>query len=196
MTSYPAGPYVVEIPQVYSNLTHSLTFNCDVIGEAAPGSAPTAITLRSHDGTGVNLDIGVNAAWALIRPFFQVLTLASSYTLWKQTVGVTDRQFISAGALSAPNGVNPGGNLPAQQLVLTWRSAAGGIMKLQMLEGVFEGNARLPLLSSPDANVLNLSTYILGNDNWITARDRSFPVAAMNASYSQNEKVFNRRYRS
>lgn len=195
MALNPAGPYVLTIPTVTDNLVHDITLNVDILGTAAPGADPADVTLRNKGGGGIFLDTAVNQFWAKVRPLFASATLAATYTLSKVTSTNNEREFISAGTLAVPNG-EASAYVPAGQFTCTWRSGRGGIAKLVLLETNFPGNTRSPLaaVSNPAVSALNL--YVLSADNILCARDRSFPVAAMNLSLGQNEKVFNRRYRS
>lgn len=196
MTTFPSGPYSVQIPYIVSGLTHRLELNCNVIGAAPVGSAPAAIQLESQSDIGVNLAVGVNAFWNLIRVFYPATTLASTYTLWKHNPQNTERLYISAGSLTTPNGSSANPNILAFQTIFTWRTGKGNVAKIQLMEAHFNLSTRLPLPSTGDAQINALNAYILGNDNWVMARDRSFPVAAMNVSHGQNEKLHRRRNRS
>lgn len=197
MTAFPVGPYTLQIPMIWSELSHDLEVNCDVLGSPAAGADPSSVNLRTRNGDGAPLDDCANAFWDKVRPLFHLATLASTYTLWKRNTDNTDRVFVSGGTLTNLNGANIGApNTPASQATLTWRSAGGHYMKLIFLEGVFSGSSRIPIASSTDPNVTALNGYITSGLNFVTARDRSFPVTPMNISYGQNEKVFQRRYRS
>ncbi len=197
MTTLRPGPYTLQFPMQFSELSHNLEFNCDVLGTPASGDAPSTINMRDAGSTGLSdLETAANDLWAVIRPFFQGLTLCSTYTLWQRTLTTTERIFVSGGTLTTPNGGNPGANTPASQATYTLRSGGGGILKIVLLEGVFASNSRVPMSSDGLASVPALRTYLLGEGCIVSARDRGFPVAAINSSYGQNEKIFNRRFRS
>lgn len=196
MASFPAGPYILEIPTITAGFAHPITINCDTIGDATPGSSPLDITLRNKGGGGVILSGAANAFWDLCRVLFSPSTLASTYTLWKVGVTNTEREFISAGNLTSPNGGTFGTYQPAQQQTFTWRAGSGGILKLVLLEGNTSGNTRIPIVAAPDAAVLALNTYVLSDDSFLMARSRAFAVAAMNMSMGQNEAIFKARFRS
>ena len=194
MANRPAGPYIFEIPYVADGMTHPLTINCDTIGNPATGTNPSFVTLRSKDGTGVILSGAADAFWAVARAFFVGAVLASSYTLWKTNVLNSEREFVSAGTLTVPNGLT-GATYLSQQMTLTWRSGGGNIAKLVLLDVNQPGNARVPTVSSGIAAVTALNSWVLSGSSFLMARDRSFPVAPMNYSLGQNEVLFNKRFR-
>lgn len=196
MTTFPRGPYLIEIPMVFNELSHSLTFNCDILGTPAPGDAPSSISFRTRGSVAVTVEDGVNAAWAELRQLFNATTLAATYTLWKTRTTNNNLDFVSAGTLTLANGSGVAANIPASQLTMTWRSAAGNTMRVNLLEHNVPGSSRVPIAAAGNVFISSFNDYVLSDDNWISARDRSFPVAALNASFGQNEKVFNRRYRS
>jgi hypothetical protein len=196
MTAYPAGPYTLEIPYVNQSISHSIEFNCDVIGTPTTGDAPDTVTLRSKDGAGRPLDDSANAIWGFIRQLLNTGTLASTYNLWKRNPDNNDKLFISGGSLSAPNGSVATASVLAWYAIYTWRSGNGGIAKVTVLEPWISANSRSPLASSVVLAVTAFNSWVLGDDNVIMARDRSFPVAPMSESYGQNDKLFERRFRS
>lgn len=196
MTQYPAGPYTLEFPTIFNELGHVIELNCDAVGTPTTGDDPTTVFLRTRDNVGATLDDSANAIWDLLRAFFNATTLCSTYNLWKRNPDNNDRLFISGGVLANPNGSSATANVPANQCVMTWRSGNGNIMKISLVENIITSNSRVPLASSTAPMVTALSAFVLSDANVIMARDRSFPVASMNVSFSQNEKVFNRRFRS
>lgn len=196
MTRYPAGPYTLEIPYIVSNISHTVEVNCDVIGTPSAGDNPIDVTMRTKDGDGATLSTCANALWDVLRPLWTSAVIASTYTLWRRNANNNDKEFVSGGLLVSPNGSGVGTLVLASQVTATWRSAKGGIVKL-VLQEVIPGatNTRNPITPG-DIWVYPISQFILGTGNFVTARDRSFPVSAMNASYGQNEKLFNRRFRA
>jgi hypothetical protein len=40
-----------------------------------------------------------------------------------------------------------------------------------------------------------LLALVEGTDNWMLARDTSYPIAGMNYLHGQNERIFRKRYR-
>lgn len=196
MAIRPPGPYSVQYPLIFNELSHIVEVNCDTVGTPSTGDDPTTVYLRTKDGVGATLEDSANALWDLLRPFFQGLTLCSTYTLWKHNPLNNDKLFISGGTLVHANGSNPGANTPAGQAIYTWRSGGGNTMKIALLEGVFTSNSSIPLASDTLAQVIALNAFILSGADFVMARDRSFPVAAMKSSYGQNEKIFNRRFRA
>lgn len=197
MATLRPGPYTLEFPQQFAELTHKLEFNCDVLGTPASGDAPSTIMMRDAGSTGLSdLATAANDLWGVIRPFFTPSTLCSTYTLWKRTLTTTERIFVSGGILTSPNGSGSGVNTPASQATYTLRSGAGGYLKVIFLEGLFTSSSRIPMSSDTLTAVPAFRTYLLGDGCIVMARDRGFPVATMNSSYGQNEKIFDRRYRS
>lgn len=196
MTAFKAGPYTLQFPQIQEGLSHSLEFNVDILGTAPTGTPPEDVNLRTRDGTGISLDLGANALWGVLRAEFNALTLCSTYALWKRNTDNDERLFVSAGTLDSINGTSGIANTPAGEAIYTFRSGAGGVMKITLLECNVNGNAKLPLASDTYSSVPALRAYVLSGENIIWARDRSWPVAPMNSSYGQNEKVWARRYRA
>ena len=196
MTAYPPGPFVLEYPLVVQNLAHAITINCDIIGAHVTGTDPSLIAMRAKGGVPVDLDIAANALWDVIRTFYNTEALCSTFNLWSVTADNADRLFVSGGTLTAPNGAAAAATHLAWSSIYTFRSGNGNTLKFTFLETTAVGNDRIPLASDVVNGVPAFRAYVMSDDNIAMARDRSFPVAPMNSSYSQNEKTANRRFRS
>jgi hypothetical protein len=191
-----AGPYTLQFPMVYHELSHDFEVNCDVLGTPVIGSPADEINLRTRNGDGADLDSSANDLWSVIRTIFHTDTLCSSYVLYKRNVHNEFKEFVSAGDLSAPNGSNATLNTDASQLTLTWQTGLGHIMKFVLLEFASAGaNSRTPIGAS-GAPIIAIDTFVRSGLGFCIGRDRAFPVAAKNCSYGQNEKIFRRRFRS
>lgn len=197
MATYPPGPYILDIPYTVSGLSHNLTINCDVIGTPAIGAAPNTIELETKNGEGILLSGAADELWGVLRPAMTTQALASTYTLWKANEDNGEKTFVSGGSLTTPNGSLVDAPMLTSQVTLTWRSARGNYARLQIMESAFAGAARLPLLSSGHAVLYAISAYVLGPTSVVMARDRSFLIVPMNASFDpQNGTLHNRRNRS
>jgi hypothetical protein len=199
-TNFP-GPYSVEYKYAVSNgvqtLVHSLELSCAVIGNPAVGSVPGSIAVQTKSGASLALLTAVNDVWNIIRTGLN-LTVATSqgWTLWKYQPNTLAKDFISAGTVTNPGGTASGQAIVAGQQKLTFRSANGGIMQVNLLEGAIAGTAVTPLVpAGTGAWHVVLASYLLSSSGWVIARDDSYPVAALNVAFGQNEAVFNKRFR-
>lgn len=195
MASLKAGPYTLEIDTISQDLSHVIEVNCDVIGDDTTGISPLVVTLRTKGSGPLILSGCADAFWGVIRTRFSSLTLASTYTLWKRNIHNEEKLFVSGGTLTAPNGSVPSTIALASQHVMTWRSGAGGVLKLSLLETANMDVKRIPLGSDTGTGIAAIDSFVRSPNSFLLARDHGFAVASMNSSYGQNEKVFDRRYR-
>lgn len=196
MTTRPPGPFLLDIPYVNTGEVHHFTINCDVVGPATVGISPSVVTMRTKGSGPMILSGSVDALWTVIRPLMPASTIASQYVLWKYNGTNLDKTFISGGTLTSPNGSSIGAVVLASQLIMTFRSGGGNIGKLNVNDTPFALNIHVPLGSGSIGETAAVKTYLLSDDCIVMARDRSFPVAALNESAGQNEKLWKRRYRS
>lgn len=192
------GPYQVEYEYVTSGLTHKLAVNCIAIGSPAPGSIFADIQLQQRGGaTDDALTLSGNL-WAFIRPLLPTATTVSACTLWRFTPGTFERTFIAAREANLPAGSNATAFSAAAELVLSFRSANGGIMYIRVEE---QGtNTATPgyqalIANAAGAATQQLAAYVLSSAGWIIARDDSFPVAPYRQLIGTNETIFKKRYR-
>jgi hypothetical protein len=196
MTVRPPGPFLLDIPYVQTGEVHHFTVNCDVVGPATIGLAPTVVTMRSQGSGPLLLSGAADDLWDVVRPLMPDTTVATQYVLWKYNGTNLDKTFISGGTLTAPNGSSDGDVVLASQAIFTFRSGGGNTGKLVVNDTPIDSNFRGPWGTGGIGVTAALKTYLLSPDCIVMARDRSFPVAALNESFGQNEKLWRRRYRS
>lgn len=195
MANFP-GEYQVEITYIVGIIEHKMSLNCDVVGGfVVPGTDPVNIDLQTKGGSSVQLAIAVPAFVNLLKKLWHDDCSFVDYTFWRFDVGTYDRNFIATGSL-AIDGDSASENNIAHQQTLTFRTVGGGILKLVLLESIFAGNLKQSLPAASNADTVALRDFVLSDNNWIIARDNTYPVAALRLLGGQNEKLFRKRYRS
>jgi len=194
------GPYEVEYSYntVFGavTLTHVLRVNCAVIGTPTPGDPPASISVQTVSGTPSDLPVAVNELWEHIRTFLHTSASAGSYILWKYTPGTFAKTFVTSGAVTNPAGTSAQATRAAHYVKFTWRTAAGGIMGLTVLEEGAAHMVRIPQAGNPAGdNYAQLVAYAYSSAGWMLARDDSFPIIGLNMTFGENEAVFKARYR-
>src|SRR5690349_10646110 len=134
--NYP-GPYEIEY-----NLTgwtspartHVHRVNVIALGTPAPGTLATAIDIQKMGGATAKLNVVANQYWEFVRLIYPNTISCVGYTLWKYVPGTHAKDFIAAGTLTNVAGSNVSAIVIAWQDVLSFRSANGGILKLQYME--------------------------------------------------------------
>lgn len=197
MAIHPPGPYLLKIPYVVSGISHDLVFNCDVVGAPSPGTPANSVQMETKGAISKTLHEAINTdMWPLLRQFFNSGVKASAYVLVKCRPENNDVVFISGGSLFPINGGADAAPVMSSQLTMTWYSALGNLAKVVILEHSFPRSDRVSLSGTGEPVIEDFIDYVASDDCIIMARDRSFPVAGLNASFGQNEKVFNRRNRA
>lgn len=189
------GPYGIEISYTVDGFTHSQELNVDCQGTPSPGDTPASITLETIDLVGLNLDTAVNEWVDLIKAHLNTSTSYSDYTLWKYTPLTTERIFITSASLSQI-GTDATAYRPAGQLTFSFRTQEGNTMRVVILESTNNTDAQLPIGSLAPGKSKDIADYVLSSDRWILARDTSYPIAGINWSPTENERIYKRRFRS
>lgn len=172
--------------------THALRFTCQVVGSPAAGTIPTAIDVNRKGGVTANLQVVADQVWGFFRLYYPNTISAVSFTLWKWVTN-TQRDFVSAGTLTTPLGTGAG-IVQNWQSTLTFRSGAGGILKLVFIEANASGNQRAALVPNAAGTVpQRIAAFALSADSPFQALDNGFVVSALRDSRGENEAVRNRR---
>jgi hypothetical protein len=188
MASWP-GPYAVEFK--YSVLTreHSHEVNCVAVGNPPPGTAIGSISLATRSNGTVLLQTAVQNYWNWYRGGHATSCSLLSWTLWKYTVGTLEKTFVNAGSVTNPTGAT-GTPIPAQQVVLSFRTAGGGIMNIEYMEGYDNRTSSTPFVANATGTYFEkVGAYVLSSEGWLFGRDDTWPIATLKISGGQNEAL-------
>ena len=175
-------------------LTHVAKYNCDVDG-AVPGALFSAMNIKTRDGSNPTLAAFCTTWTNLVKAAYSsgAGNAIDYYELWQVAPLSFDASFISALA-QAISGTNGGTTKNASQVILTFRTTEGGIMKLNFMESVQDfGIKDTPPYSN--AQYEAIATHILGGGNAFLGRDTSAPFASIAMFPGQNEALFKQRFR-
>lgn len=176
-------------------LSHRHTMDVSVNADTLlPGTEFSDILVTLKGGGDERLNTVVDAYLVLLSGLFHTSTAFFLAELWKYPEGSQDATFISAYALNV-NGISTFATGAAIQLTLTFRSLGGGTMRCQLMEPAYSRGDKIPVTQAP-AEVVTLSSYISGVGSPFLARDNTLPLAALNASFGQNEKLDRKRFRN
>lgn len=192
--NYP-GPYEVEINYRVSNMLHVMRLSCIVQGTPNVGDIPSSISLLTRSGQPRSLVACVDDFWAFMRQAFNTTTVAEGYTLWRYYPSSFQRDYVTAGTIANPAGTRTIPTQLASQAVITLRSAAGGILKVNVLEHVELSQQRHPYSASSNDWFQRVAQFLVSQNGWAVARDNGFPVVGLRTSFGQNEAIWRKRYR-
>jgi hypothetical protein len=196
--NYP-GPYEVRI--FYTTtissvvLTHSQRLNIALVEPITPGTTFNLIGAVRADASPDNLQTVVDEWVALLRPLLS--SSGSSIVLaelWKYTPGTFEAEFLSSYDINLA-GTNAGATTLASQSVWTFRTAEGGILKINLMEGVVSQGAKT-LYAAQGAASKALVDYVIADDKVWLGRDTSYPFSHIAQFPGQNEALFKKRLRS
>jgi hypothetical protein len=191
--NYP-GPYEVRINYVVASRPHQQRLNVRIDGTPVAGVDDfTTIDALRRDDAPFALDAEVDAWVDLIKVF---LPSAGgdivNAELWKYTPDSFDADFVAAYDISVA-GTNGSANTPASQLIWTFRTQEGGIMKVILMD--VSTTPGLPVTPPYTGSTLALANAIVnGTSPWL-ARDTSYAIANIAMYPGQNEALFKKIYR-
>ena len=194
------GPYEIEFSLGGWSApvrTHVMRLNVIAVGNPPAGTLATAIDIQKQGGATAKLNVVANQAWEFLRLAYHTSITCTGYTLWKYVAGVTAKDFISAGTVTNPAGTSATSPTQAWEVIATFRSANGGIMKTIWLEPSLTGDNKSTLIPNGAGNAIQRwAAYVLSSDNIAIARDDAFIVSALRDSRSQNESVWRKIFRA
>lgn len=190
------GPYQADI--FYScvvdgvPMDHVMKLNVDCEGPLTPGQDFSTINFVTRDA-GLTPGYAAILDWVdLAKAFYATTSVFSRCELWSVAPESFDRTFISAADIGEA-GTHPQITSAAGQLIYTFRSAEGGVMRINFMETVV-GLGVTSNLPVGDPNFDAVPLFVNSDANWILARDTSYPIAAIHMLPGKNERLFKVRY--
>jgi hypothetical protein len=192
-TNYP-GPYQVRLFYQANGHAHEARYNCDLDVDLGPGQTFADYEVLLRGGLKGTLQGRVDAWVDLIKVLFNSANSSFTYAeLWKYVPGTNQAQFYSAYQIGVA-GTSASGAAAYSQAILSFISQEGGALFIQFMESILTQNVtdNYPFAV---AAVNDIADFVASDDNWIMAKDTSYPIAPRNYNCGQNEalwKKFNR----
>lgn len=153
-------------------------------GTPTPGSIPNVL---QASGTPQAVGTALTALITVLKPYLHTSASYTGYEVYTKAVGV-DPVFVYGDDLAiAGTGATAG--TPYGQIVFSFRTAQGGIVKLYVMEPITAANTRNPIRTTSGAPLGALATFILGSTNPVIGRDGGIPIFGMFATSKVNDAL-------
>jgi hypothetical protein len=199
MTVNFPGPYEVRI--IYTcdaspggPLEHQVRFSCFLDGDPDPGDSFDDIQIKHASGGTSTLGIVVDALVDVIAPIMSADDTTIDYAeLWKYGEGTFQATFFNSYTIAEP-GTNVGAARAGAENIYTFRTRAGGVMRVHLLD--HPGNWGPPVAyANLDPAHKNLCDFLTDPEQAaFVGRDGSYPLVALKVFPGQNEHLFKVRY--
>lgn len=191
--NYP-GPYEVRMFYTVNTIQHVQRLNVRVDGTPAPGTAMADIDFLRRDNLTYTATDEIEDWADLIKPLLSSASSTIDFAeLWKYEPGTFNAEFISTHPLAVA-GTNASAYNPAGQIIFTFRTLEGGLMKISVMETTFLKGLPLAYPAMSAAAQAVADAVQLGTSPWL-ARDTSYPFSFIKLFPGENEATFKKRYR-
>jgi hypothetical protein len=193
MTLNFPGPYQVDLHYTIDSIDHTAKLNCRLLEIPDPGITFDEVHVVTKVSGNTLLDSAVDDLIDLLKLHFAADCEFVNAELYACNPWNFDRIWLGSYAIGVV-GTHAGVYSPASEKVHTYRTQEGGILKITLEETTIDFFAKTSL-GAASSYEASLRDFIVSDANWILARDTSYPIAALNLLYGQNEVIFRRRYR-
>lgn len=183
--------YTVDVGGV--ELPHQQTFDVKLSEVYPPGTPWAEIEVSNQVGGSTPAQTFINAYLVLVGELYNTAVNFVSVELWSIPEGTFDATFISSNSIGDP-GASVAPSVAAQQCIFTFRTLAGGIMKLYFMETVISSQLKLSY-PTDTASIDAIFAFVIASEQPFVGRDNTRPIAPLNFSPGQNEAVWRRRFR-
>lgn len=198
-TNFP-GPYELRLFYTTSvaavPIQHQARYNIDLVAPPTPGDTFVSMSVKTRDATNPTLQFFCNGWANLFRAAISsgAGNTVDTWELWRYVPLTFDASFISSEPVGLA-GTSGSAVIPAQQSIMTYRTALGGIMKQSVLESVSVAAGR----DTPPFALAALEAMraaVVGGGNPFLGRDGAYPFTAIAHFAGTNEALFKRRFRT
>jgi hypothetical protein len=188
------GPYQLRVFYTSASRVHVQQLNLVLSADPAVGTPFSGINLLQRDTNTAVLSTAVDAWVVLVKALFaSASATVDRAELWKYVAGTFDASYVSAYSIAVA-GTSGSGVSNASEPIITFRTFAGGTMRLHWLDTVLQ-SAGIDSPPFADASLEAIRTFVESDDNWIYARDNSYPASAIAAYKGINERLFKKLFR-
>lgn len=192
-TNYP-GPYTLELSYTVSGQTHKMNLSCALTTDPDPGDIIGTLSLVTRGGGSSVLSVAVLAWVDLLKPFFNTGAQFNEVNLWKNVALSFERIYIGSMLVDVA-GTSATATYLSGQEIFTFRTVEGGQMRVTLMEGIQTPAASVSRAAAAGVRDA-LFDFVESTDNWILARDTSYPIVGIAFHPGQNEATFKQRYRT
>lgn len=187
MTDNLPGPFFGRIKYISAAVPHDMQMSINSWGSVGIGFPFGKVGLR--DLTGFDADTAMNDLVDKLLPFWSAGTEFANWQIFSQPtaddlpIAVTGNQFTAKVGTGTP-----GSSLEeATFQTNSWRTNAGGLYKLCMIDQIMPSQAKVSVL--PSSGILkDLSDYLTASTGWVVGRDGGFPSVFISATRTLNDK--------
>lgn len=154
-----------------SNIPHKMTFG--ILPADLDASPPT---IKQKDNTVISVVTGMNSLINILKVLVAATTTFTDFDVWSKPNPEDDPVWKYNGSLNVV-GTGAGSAVANSQLLASYRSGAGGVGKVMVMEGNQAVNQVFKPPSYTNSANSGLAAYLIGTGSIIYARDNAFPVA-------------------
>ena len=178
--------YQTDEPAVINQ--HQLRMSMEMAVFGSPGDPFSDFEAKPRVGANQVLSVWVPATVAIIAPLFHTNVDFIDAELWRYTMGTFDAAFYSVLALGS-NGTGVAATVNASQIIVTFRSQAGGNARVD-LRGVNIPAGGRESFPTGNASINTLGGWITGALSPVIARDDGYLFAEQSYLPGQNERAW------
>lgn len=195
------GPYEIRLyytttPTGMPSFQHIARYNINLTAAPSPGTTFNLLTVVPNGGAPTTLQAYIDA-WVLLVKAAMSSNANNTIDfaeLWAYTPLSFEASFVSAYSIAAAGTVGSAAT-PANEQIITYRTAEGGIMRQHFLEFAAQGTAVPDTPPFTSASFDAIRTFVTSVNNAWLGRDTSYPFATIAKYAGENEKLFKKRFR-
>ena len=172
---------------------HVMALNCTVTSDDTPGQAFAAYDIARRSGVDLAANTIVEDWVNLIRPLWPNTDTITRAELWKYNPGTNDAFFLSVYDISDAGSAGAA-NVNDSETIITFRTLGGGSMRLHFYETIL-GSGLTDASPFTNAVFEAIRAFVVSTNNWILARDDTYPFTALALHPGINERLFKDRFR-
>lgn len=188
---YSLAPGFIVVRYTTNGHPHRMNLPVAPAALYSPGDTPS---FQPNSGAPIDLSTFAADFGTAFRPFFANTGTYDSVEYWQQPDHTDDPLFINSDISAAGVGTNVTACVAWSEGVMTFRTDAGGIFKMYVMEGSLAVNDhKLPPLYGGFAACQGMAAYLLGTSGIVRGRDNGKILMGLNL-YTKTSDALRRKY--
>jgi len=152
---------------------------------SATPTAGVMPSLLTHVGGAQAFNLAVGDWGIFVRPLFGTTTTLDNAEVWYQPTPADDPIWIFTQGINLP-GTSATANVPAEEVVMTFRSSNGGLFRNYFMESFLPAN-QVTTYGAMANPWLDYANWVIGSSGWMYARDNGKPVVCLGFKTKYND---------
>ena len=185
---YDVGPLYAKMFYTSNGHSHVMTVCLKLASVSTPPTVGVCPNVVTKGVTTLSADVALNEYADALKSMLSTSSAIDSYDIYYKPEPLSEPIWIYGAPIATATGTATDASKANEQFTISFRSAAGHHMRIQLMEAIFGyDTVYAPAAIAIEAHAAPAVTYLLGSTGAVVARDGTFPSAVIRGIGKYND---------